>query len=300
MREIKELDMSLYRQSGEGANGASYDCIADPSVMVKLYNPSYPKETIFLEHDVARKVYDLGIPSPEPGELVTDGGRIGIRFRRIIGKRSFSRALADEPERVEEYGREFARACKKLHATGCPAGVFPDAKDQFLELLSHDTCYTPAEREKFATFIKSLPDSTTVLHGDMHIGNLLTTLPKGAALTDPHELYFIDLGYFARGLPLIDLGMMLNICLFADEEFRFHDMHVHGDLTAKLWDIFVDEYFFATDKQAEKWFGPGQTTESITNLLKPYCAMKLLLVEFNLGFLPDNYLPVFKEALKYI
>lgn len=295
-----KLDMSLYRQSGEGANGASYDCIDDPTIMVKLYNPSYDIDTILLEQELARKVYDLGIPSPEPGELVTDGSRIGIRFRRIVGKRSFSRALADEPERTEVYGREFARACKKLHAVECPSGTFPDAKQQFLDLLKADKIYSAAEKEKMAGFILALPDGKTVLHGDMHIGNLLTTLPKGAPVDAAHDLYWIDLGYFARGYSLIDLGMLQNICLFADEEFRYHDMHVHGDLTAELWKYFVDEYFFAEDKLAERYFGPGQSFESVNSLLKPFCAMKLLLVEYNLGFLPENYIPVFRGALEYM
>jgi len=300
MKALKQLDMSLFRQSGEGANGASYDCIADPEVMVKLYNTSYSKDAIFLEQEVAQKVYELGVPSPQPGELVTDGERIGILFHRIVGKRSFSRALADEPERVEEYTREFARACKKLHSIECAKGDFPDAKEQFLSLLASDKYYTPAEKEKFTKFINGLPDSPTVLHGDMHIGNLLTTLPVGAPIGDPHELYFIDLGYFARGFSLIDLGMLQNICLFADEEFRFHDMHVHGDLTVKVWDYFVDEYFFASDNLAARYFGEGESFDSINDKLKPFCAMKLLLVQFNLGFLPENYLPVYKEALNYM
>lgn len=290
--------MNLYRQSGEGANGASYDCLDDTSVMVKLYNPSYDTSTIVLEQEVARKVYDLGIASPEPGKLVTDGERIGIKFRRIVGKRSFSRALADEPQRVEEYAREFARASKKLHATECPSGTFPDAKQQFLDLLEADKIYSAAEKEKVAAFIKSLPDYKTVLHGDMHIGNLLTTLPKDAPLSTAHNLYWIDLGYFSRGFSLIDLGMLQNICLFADEEFRFHDMHVHGDLTAELWKYFLDEYFFAPDNLSGKYFGAGKTAAEVNEMLKPYCAMKLLLVEYNLGFLPENYIPVFRGALE--
>lgn len=298
--KLEKLDMSLYRQSGEGANGASYDCVNDSSIMVKLYNTSYDTDTIVLEQEVARKVYDLGIASPEPGVLVTDGSRIGIKFRRVVGKRSFSRALADEPERTEEYAREFARACKKLHATECPSGTFPDAKQQFLKLLEADRVFSSSEKEKVANFILALPDSRTVLHGDMHIGNLLTTLPAGAPLSTPHDLYWIDLGYFSRGFSLIDLGMLQNICLFASEEFRFHDMHVHGDLTANLWKYFMDEYFFASDALAERYFGAGQTLETVNDLLKPYCAMKLLLVEYNLGFLPENYVEVFREALKYM
>ena len=36
---------------------------------------------------LARKVYETGIPTPKPGEyVVTEDGRYGIRFNRILGK----------------------------------------------------------------------------------------------------------------------------------------------------------------------------------------------------------------------
>lgn len=284
-----KIDLSDFRKSGEGANGSSYDCISDPSVMVKMYNPTYPLGPVFEECEVARKVYQLGVPSPEPGEIVTDGERTGIRFRRIIGKRSYSRMLADEPERAEEFTREFARYCKALHATECPAGMFPDAKSQFLHLLEEEKCLGAEGKKRFADFIKSLPDSKTALHGDMHIGNAITTLPKGAPLSTPHDVYFIDLGYFCSGFPLLDLGMMRNICLDCDEDFRVESFHVDGKLTARVWEYFVDEYFFAEDNLAQKYFGPGMTPEAVSEALLPYQCCKLLLVEYNLGFMPPHY-----------
>lgn len=296
--KLEKIDLNDFIQSGEGANGASYDCISDPSLMAKMYNTSYPLEPVFEEYDVAKKVYEMGVPSPEPGKLVTDGERTGILFRRIIGKRSYSRMLADEPERAEELTREFARICKKLHETECPAGTFPDAREQFLHLLEYDKCLDEAARMRFAEFIRNIPEANTALHGDMHIGNAISTLPKGAALSEPHDIYFIDLGYFCSGYPLLDLGMMRNICLSADEAFRVENFHIDGKLTAKVWRWFVDEYFFGPENLAEKYFGPGQTYESIDKALLPYQCCKLLLVEFNLGFMPDNYVPVMRDTFK--
>lgn len=273
----------MYVQSGEGANGCSYDQIGNPEVMVKLYNEGYDTKTIFSEQEVAEKVYKLGIPSPKPGEIVTDGKRIGIRFRRIVGKRSYSRMLSDEPERVEEFSREFASYCKRLHATECPEGLFPDAKEQFLSLLDADKLLSQPEKRIMGDFISSVPDCTTALHGDMHIGNAISTLPFGAPISSPHDIYFIDLGYFSRGCPLFDLGMMANICLYADDDFRFHDFHIRGDLSRKVWDYFVDEYFFGPENLAEKWFGEGADKTTVNRDMGKFFAVKMLLVEYNLG-----------------
>ena len=78
------IDLNDYVRTGEGANGASYNHKTDPDIMMKMYFRNF--EAAALELELAKKVYALGIPTPEPGDLVTDGERMGIRFRRIEGK----------------------------------------------------------------------------------------------------------------------------------------------------------------------------------------------------------------------
>lgn len=287
------IDLNDYRQSGEGANGASYDSLKDPDEMVKMYFESYPLKPIFDELEVARLVYELGVPSPKPGELVTDGKRYGIKFRRISGKRSFSRMFADEPERTEEFARELSRLCKKLHAIRITDDSFPDTKEQSRYMLAQIKCLTEDQKAFLSGLIDAIPDSDCANHGDMHFGNIITTLPKGSPLSAPHETYFIDLGYFAKGHPMLDLAMMSNICEFSTEEFVFHDMHIHKPQAQQVYDCFLDEYFFSDDRIADKWFGPGQNIASIREKLKACYCVKSIMITYNLGFL----LPEFKEEL---
>jgi len=295
--EAIKIDLNDYVVSGEGANGSSYDNIHDNTVMVKLYNPGYDVSTILVEHELSKKVYEIGVPSPEPGDLVTDGERIGIRFRRIMGKRSYSRAFSQEPERVPELAKEFARHCKQLHSTECPEGMFPDAKEVFLKLLDAEQVLDAGQKAAVRRFIiETVPDCRTALHGDMHFGNALTTLPQGAPLSEPHKFYFIDLGYFGYGFPLMDLGMTYNICKLADEAFILHDMHFGRETAEIAWKAFSEEYFFGPEKLGEKYFGPGVTDEIIDEKMKPYCLLKLLLVEYNVGFMPENYITFTKEV----
>ena len=96
--EALKIDLNDYVLSGGGANGDSYDHRTDSSVMMKLYNPGKDVQALD-EMLLARKVFELGIPTPEPGDYVTDGKRYGIRFHRIVGKKSYSRATGDNPER---------------------------------------------------------------------------------------------------------------------------------------------------------------------------------------------------------
>ena len=282
---MEKLDMSLYVQSGEGANGCSYDLIGNPEVMVKMYNEGYDTNSIFVEQEVARKVYELGIPSPEPGEMVTDGKRIGIRFKRIVGKRSYSRMLADEPERVGEFSREFARYCKNIHSVECPDGLFPDAKEQFLHLLDADRQFSASQKKVFGDFIRNVPECTTALHGDMHMGNAISTLGHGAPIDSPHNVYFIDLGAAACGSQMWDLSMMMQFCVFATEDFIKDALHIDKATALRSWEYFVDEYF-----------DHKYTPEEAGNMLKPYVACKELFIEFAAGFLPEHLQQLVRET----
>lgn len=288
-----------YRKSGEGANGDSYDCLADESVMLKMYNRSYPEKLIQEELEVAGKVYSLGIPSPEPGCIVTDGDRIGIRFRRIVGKRSYARMISQEPERLEEYTREFTRHCKLLHSTQCPDGMFPDAKQQFRYFLDCDRVFNDSEKSFMSDFLDLVPDCSTAVHGDMHVGNLISTLPAGAPMSQRHTVNFIDLGMFARGCPLLDIGMMQIVCFFSDEDFRRETCHLTGEQTRAIWDVFVDEYFYSEDRAAEKWFGPGATPQAVFEGILPYTSLKLFLVEHNCGALFPHFERVIRQTFGF-
>lgn len=297
-RDIERIDMTRFRRTGEGACGASYDSIEDPTMMVKMYNEDYPLPAIFDEIGIARKVYEAGVKSPEPGKLVSDGTRCGIAFRKIEGKRSFSRMFADEPERTEEFARELARLAKELHAIECPDGIFPDAKKQLLEMLDKIGDVNDRQRECLRTIISGIPDCTTALHGDFHFGNVVTTLPKGAPLKSPHESYFIDLGNFAVGCPLLDIAMITSVCEFSTEEFVYHDMHIHKEQAHEVLRYFLDEYFFSEDRLAEKWFGKGTVAEDIIKKIRPYYCAKAVMIDYSIGhMLPESY-DILEEEMK--
>lgn len=282
------IDISDYRQSGEGAIGVSYDCISDPDIMLKMYKESYPDDAVTGELEIARKVYSLGIPTPKPGDLVTDGSRLGIRFRRIRGKRSYSRMIQQEPERLDELTREFARECKMIHGISCPEGMFQDARVQFKYYLDCEKTLTPSQKDKVRAFIDSVPECGNCLHGDMHIGNAISTLVKGAPLSSPHDIYFIDLGNFGRGYPLFDVAMMMQSCVYADDYYVQEMLHLDRAAITKVWDSFMDEYFFGEEKIADRLLGPGQTVESVQKAMKPFVGCIQLFISFAMGYLPEN------------
>ena len=258
------IDLNDYTLSGGGKLGESYIHRTNPDILLKLY-PQNLEQTGREEYERACKVFKLGVPSPEPGELVHTGdGRLGILYQRIVGKKSYARALADNPERVEEYATSFARMAKDLHAIQPKPGTFPKIKDQYKTAIGLNPYLSEKEKEAVLRFIESLPDADTALHGDLHQGNII--------FTEDGKQYFIDLSDFCTGSPLFDLGiLMIHTCWLQEEEER-ELYHIGLDTSKAFWKAFVPAYF-----------GPDASLEEVQAQLRPYAFLRILAIERTLG-----------------
>ena len=255
------IDLNDYVRTGEGANGASYNHKTDPSIMMKLYFRNF--EAAALELELAQKVYAAGIPTPEPGDLVTDGKQIGIRFRRIEGKKSYSRACGDDPEHTEDYAREFARLCKKLHSIHVDTTQFESVKTRLYRMLDNNPDFTPEQKQKIHDFIAAAPDTDTAIHGDLQFSNGIFVDKDGV-----RTKYFIDLGDFCYGYPMFDIGMVYLCCCLNDEAWTMEQYHMSNAVAARFWDAFAAEYF-----------GPDANMEEIMKEVKIYAGLKTLIIE---------------------
>ncbi|MBP5210908.1 MAG: phosphotransferase [Bacteroidales bacterium] len=273
MNPIK-IDINNYVVSGEGANGFSYNSISDPDEMIKMYNTGYDTHAVVVELEATQKAYSIGLNVPEPGDLITDGQRLGIRFKRIPDKTSFARAIANNPELLEPLAKEFAAMCRKLHSTKCKPGLFDDAKHQFLTLLKADTAFDAMQKEKIADFIKSAPDSDTILHGDMHFGNAVISGPVAPQPAVNRKTLWIDLGSLSTGYYMFDLGMLYIVTHHDQEAFVYENFHFHRDTALKFWENFFPAYLGTDDPSVIQ-----QKEEEC----RAFAAIKTLLIEFNCG-----------------
>ncbi|MBP5333136.1 MAG: phosphotransferase [Bacteroidales bacterium] len=274
--EALKISLNDYVLSGGGFNGESYDHKTDPSVMLKLYFPGKIQQPLD-EMTLARKVFDLGIPSPEPGEyVVTEDGRYGIRFRRILGKKSYSRATGDNPEKVEQYATEFAQMCRFLHSTHVDPAQFQNVKDRYYRLLADNPFFTTEEKDKLGKFIADTPDEDTAIHGDLQFSN---------AIFAGDKKYFIDLGDFCYGNHLFDVAMVYLCCYLSGEDFIQETFHMPKSVAKKFWDFFAPVYY-----------GPGRTPKDIEEEIMPYAGLKTIIIERD----SKCPMPEFRAALKSI
>jgi uncharacterized protein (TIGR02172 family) len=270
------ISLNDYVLSGGGANGESYDHKTDPSVMLKLYFPGKMQQPLD-EMNLSRKVFEMGIPTPEPGDyVVTEDGRYGIRFRRIVGKKSYSRATADEPQHVAQFASEFAGMCRTLHATHVDTTQFENVKERYYRLLAENPFFTPAQKDSLARFIADVPDEDTAIHGDLQFSNAIFVGDKR---------YFIDLGDFCWGNHLFDVGMVYLCCCLDGEAFIQETFHMTRALAMQFWTYFAPAYF-----------GPDVPLKEVEELIRPYAGLKTLIIERD----TKCPMPEFRAALKGI
>lgn len=274
--EAIRISLPDYILSGGGANGESYDHKTDPSIMLKLYFPGKIQQPLD-EMNLARKVYDLGIPTPKPGDyVVTEDGRYGIRFHRILGKKSYSRATADEPEKLPQFASEFALMCKQLHATHIDTSQFENVKDRYYRLLGENPFFTKIEKDHLERFIADVPDEDTAIHGDLQYSN---------AIFIENQRYFIDLGDFCWGNHLFDVAMVYVCCCLSDEAFIQETFHMSKPLAIRFWEHFAPVYF-----------GKDIPLKKIEEMVLPFAGLKTLIIERD----TKRPMPEFRAALKSI
>ena len=100
MNSYETINLNEYVRTGEGGTAVSYTH-KTRNTLAKLYNPGFEADRAAAEFLTARTVFEMGISTPKPYRLVTDGERFGAEYELIRDKRSFARIISEEPERLD-------------------------------------------------------------------------------------------------------------------------------------------------------------------------------------------------------
>ena len=254
--DIQRINLDDYIQTGEGGTALTYTH-KDGLSLAKLYNPGFEADRAKAEFLTARAVFELGIPSPEPFRLITDGQRSGAEYELIKNKRSYTRIISQEPERLEEISLKFARMAKELHAKQADTTRLQSYKQRIANFY-HEKDMVPEDyKQRVLQFLDTVPDTPRCLHGDLHIGNIIT---------DGQRDLWIDLGEFAYGVPEWDLALLWTMCHNMPGDRVEHIFHIPHDTMQAHWDIFFPAYLGTNDPQA---------IHEATQRLLPYYAAKV-------------------------
>lgn len=243
MENYTHMDLSSWTKVGEGGNGATYENPSRPDVLLKLNIPGQNGlETVKREFDLSASVAKLGVPTPGMLEIVRVGDAYAMLMERIRDKKSIFRICHDQPERLEEMARLFCRLGKELAATPCDRSAFPSRKDMALEGLERSSWLGREACGTLRRFIEAIPESGGCVHGDFQPGNVILS-------GDRH--YWIDLGRFAWGDPMFDIGhLYLSCVVYASQRQAQAIFHMNEQQLKLFWDHFAKAYTGREDHAA--------------------------------------------------
>ena len=215
--EAKIVDLQEWVSFGGGGFGESYYNKTDDSVILKLNKPSISASKAEEEFLRSKAVFQMGIPSAEPYEFVTDGQRYGMTVQRIQGKESFGRIIADHPERLEELAGVTAEYAKALHSIPCNTESFDNLALRTREMIMENKVIPDHVKARLAGYLDELEPANTCLHGDLNPCNIITANGK---------VYWIDLGDFGYGDPLLDFNILSHMSGYGPNPLLKHLFHM--------------------------------------------------------------------------
>ena len=281
MDSYQKIELSNYVRSGEGGTAVSYTH-KTRNTLAKLYNPGFEADRAKAEFYTARAVFEMGIPTPEPYRLVTDGERYGAEYELVKGKRSFTRIISEEPERLEEISLTFADWARKLHSTPVAPGQLRSYKEAVTQFYKEKQLVPETYKQRALAFLETVPDTPTCLHGDLQIGNIIT---------DGNRTLWIDVGEFSHGTPEWDLSIMWIMGQRMSKERADSLFHITPEQMKAHWNCFLPAYLGTSDPQI---------LGDYTKRLIPYYAAKVPYV-YDMAFhvaLPDDSIQRIEQMLQ--
>ena len=198
-KAFRSVSIEGCEEIGRGANGRIYRLQHD--TVVKVYKNADALEDIKHEREVAKLALILGIPTAISYDVVRVGDSYGSVFE-LLNAKSFSKILANEPEKMDWCVKEYVDMLKRIHATKVPPGKLPDMKETVLGWVRFMQDYLPEEAgKKLQSLVEAVPHDDHMIHGDYHTRNLEL---------QNDEVLLIDMDTLAVGHPIFELASIYN------------------------------------------------------------------------------------------
>ena len=235
MEQYPQVDLSNWKQVGEGGNGIVYLSDDEPGVLLKINTVNTDEKDTQNDFFTSKAVFELGVPTPEMYQMVMSGENYGYKCQAIAGKKSIARLCADDTSTIDANATMMAQLLKEFHAKTVKDNEWiPSMKERMMEAAQTTDLVGGKAKARLIEFVKSIPESEHLLHGDLQMGNMIVADEKP---------YWIDLGRASHGIPLFDLGHFYLFCNIFGRSPRVQKIaHMTDKELMQFWNTFAQVY----------------------------------------------------------
>jgi len=148
--------------------------------VLKLFRDGWSRQSVEKEENIARAVYEAGLPVPTVHGIVEIEGRHGIIYERVDGP-SMLEELLSKPGEAGKFVEAFAELHAEMHSLKVTA--LPSQRRRLEEKIRAAEVLSEEGRKAALRVLHALPDGDVLCHGDFHPDNILMS-SKGPVVID--------------------------------------------------------------------------------------------------------------------
>lgn len=221
---------------GEGGHGKVYRL--DEDTILKVFTDNCSLEHIENERKYAKNAFMKGIPSPITFDVVITEEGYGL-VMEMAGAQTLGKYISEHPDELDEMAGKFADLLILLNNTQAEKGLYGSIKEEYLKRAKNATKWIGEEGcAKLVRMIEAIPEGTSMIHGDYHLGNVMIDKDK--------NLMIIDMADISYGNRFFDIGSCYLTFPFIAKKSPKRCKAVNGvgtDVTLKVWDILIRKYY---------------------------------------------------------
>ena len=145
-----------------------------PGFVAKVLRLGFPADGLTREAKALAAASRAGVPTPQPGEIISYQGRPGLVMERIDG-RDILDLLEKEPWRMWKLMTMVGRVHAQLNETAAPLEL-PSVHARAAGIIANDRQIPEAARPRLLALLERLDPGDRLCHLDFHPGNVMLTL----------------------------------------------------------------------------------------------------------------------------
>lgn len=144
----------------------------DGQCILKLFKSGLPEQQITTEYQISKQIYDTGISTPQPIEIISYEGRKGIIYERITGE-TMLKVISSNPGSVEAEAARMARLHHEIHSAPVTTQGLPKQIESLKSKIEEAPYLISEEKAKIIAELQTLREDTRICHGDFHPDNII-------------------------------------------------------------------------------------------------------------------------------